>query len=154
MALATDPMNCGACGERCAAGAACFAPSCACPPAQPTVCGAAPGTCCAGAACCDGGACPPGHANGLGQTYHDCGAQDADTGGQALLAADAWSPGGNTVAPYLWCGVPDCICREKGADAAVWCYGATTLSGRVRLTAGGSCTGSATCPFETALPWH
>jgi hypothetical protein len=162
---AGDEANCGTCGFACAAGASCDFGTCRCPAAQPDVCDGAcvdtatdeascgwcGVTCQAGASCIDGKCmCPP-HSNGLGQTYVDCGPLGQHTRDQALLAAEAWAPSGDTTEPAPNCG-QSCVCRTNApfmtaSQVAVWCFDGD-LAGRkglVRVTDTMGCQ-AALCP--------
>lgn len=154
--LKSDVNNCGACGIVCAAGASCTTPTnattaqCACPTGD-VVCGRSSGVagkCCAGNGCCPSGACQTAHANGLGQSYYDCGALDEHTQSQAVAAAQAWAPAGTPVESTT---CVDCICAIQGTQAAVWCYAGGTAAGRVGLYDGvTSCLATPGCPQQGA----
>jgi hypothetical protein len=142
----TDEQNCGTCGNRCATGASCAAGSCACPTSIPVACGGNAGQCCAGNGCCAGSACQTVHANGLGQSYYDCGSLNQHTPAQAQLAAQAWDPTATLLlAPT--CGDPNCLCAQGSAKAAIWCYFGSQLDrvGRVLMTPSPNCA-AAVCP--------
>jgi hypothetical protein len=102
---------------------------------------------------CCGSACQTAHANGLGQTYFDCGALDQHTAEQARLAALAWNPSGTPVVSGLSCGL--CLCQVRGGQAAVWCYAGSNAKGQVRVTNTPNCL-AAVCPLGGPgdLVWH
>jgi hypothetical protein len=137
---ATDEHNCGACGETCPATATCASGDCTCPQDRPALCGhslAANGSCCAGDGCCGSG-CQTAHANGLGQTYYDCGALNQYTAAQAALAAKAFAPAATPVPAT--CDVTSCLCVIDGGSSAVWCYSGSPNSGLVALWNGATCS--------------
>ena len=143
--LLTDAQHCGACEVACRSDQLCLAGGCQC--GGLAECGDA---CCAGPCC--GSRCQTAHANGLGQTYHDCGALDAWTLEQARLAAQAWSPSGPTQEEGI-CSV-NCVCRESTGQAAVWCYTGSNAPGYVRVSEGPFCR-AALCPMPGIDPrWH
>jgi len=148
--LQTDEGHCGGCTTSCPSGATCTAGSCACPAGPAMGCGDA---CCpGGAACCTDGTCPLAHANGLGQTYYDCGALDAWTVEQAGLAARAWYPGGT---PGMAAGCPvNCLCMASVGEAAVWCYTGSKDAGLALVTPSPNCL-AAWCPSPgNGFDWH
>ncbi len=142
----TDPDNCGACGVVCGL-SGCADGACQCGGLTPLACGDA---CCAGPCC--GSGCQTAHANGLGQTYQDCGSLDEWTADQARLAGEAWSATGTTRGEAV-CSV-NCVCRESAGQAAVWCYAGSNAPGLVLVTDSPNCFAAA-CPFPGyGLPWH
>lgn len=174
----SDPDHCGACGVACgagtcaagacqcaagappcaqanprccAAGATCADGACTCPAGPAAGCGE---TCCpGGAACCTDGLCPRPHANGLGQTYYDCGAPDEWTADQARLAGEAWRPTGTT---WEAGQCSRCVCRQSTGEAAVWCYTGSNAQGLVLVTTPPTenCL-AAPCPYPgNGVPWH
>ena len=113
-------------------------------PAGQVACGT---SCCAGTGCC-AGACQPAHANGLGQSYYDCGALGTYTLVTARLAAAAWAPAGGTDTEPFFGG--NCFARATATACATWCY-TGTFAGRVNLN-----TISVAClpPTTASSAWY
>jgi len=125
--FAANPFHCGACGVSCGAGT-CAAGACDC----------------GGAATCGDGSCWTEHENGLGQSWSDCEPLDMHTRAQAELAAAAWNPGATAAYPG-GCAI-GCLCTERVAEAAVWCYlGSGTRAGWAMATPDADCA-TAICP--------
>jgi hypothetical protein len=150
--LQTDAGSCGTCGAACPSSRTCDAGACVCPDATPVVCGS---TCCAGGSCA-GDTCPITHSNGLGGSFLACGALGEHTAEQAALAAESWSPSGQTIfsgdpsGPQ--CGA-SCLCRTGGGSVAVWCYAGSMVPGRVQITGAISCS-IAFCPSGSSPTWN
>jgi hypothetical protein len=102
--------------------------------------------CCAGTGCCSG-ACQTAHANGLGQSYFDCGILRTYTQETARLAAAAWAPTGGTDTVEFFSG--SCLSRATGSACATWCYEGN-FKGQARLN-----TSSTYClsPDSTSPRW-
>jgi hypothetical protein len=99
--------------------------------------------CCAGTGCCGGGACQTAHANGLRQSYFDCGSFGTYTLATASLAAGAWAPIGGSDTVEFFGG--SCLSRATGSACATWCY-TGKFSGQVQLT-----TSSTICLSPTTI---
>jgi hypothetical protein len=143
--LSTDRDHCGTCTTACPAAQSCAQGTC-CPAGQ-FACNTGSGTsCCGGTACCAGG-CQTAHANGLGQSYFDCGALDTYNRTTAQLAAAAWSPTGGTDFDLP---VGECFSRQISNACATWCF-AGPFTGQVNLN-----TISIACllPSTGSPRWH
>ncbi|HZZ84969.1 MAG TPA: hypothetical protein VFE30_10565 [Anaeromyxobacteraceae bacterium] len=120
--LASDPLNCGTCGNACPAGVACGQGACSIP-------------------------CQP-HQNGLGQTYQDCAPLGSFGPTAALEAAKAWSPQGGRidVACVGTPANPDCLGWMRGdGTCGIWCY-TGTLMGNVYTSTNATCICFASAP--------
>jgi len=146
----SDPANCGACGQVCAAPnatATCVQGTCnigGCSPGFVDCNGVVADGCeCEGTACCGSG-CQTKHSNGLGQSFFDCTALGTYNQMQANEAAQAW-PQVGTVTTVL-CDSGSALTKQTATQCATWAYSGTA-SGHVVV--GSTCV----CPSITDASW-